>query len=114
MYPAIDPLQEVLGQLMQVQLDYAKAEYDSAAASFQTILALALTAVVLGVLLAVLMGGAMIRQISRSLDNAVQITDSVAQGDLTVPIHVVSVFRLGGDGSHVGSSSGGTGMLRLQ
>ena len=87
MYPAIDPLQEVLGQLMQVQLDYAKAEYDSAAASFQTIRALALTAVVLGILLAVLMGGAMIRQISRSLDNAVQITDSVAQGDLTVPIH---------------------------
>ena len=87
MYPAIDPLQEVLGQLMQVQLDYAKAEYDGAAASFQTIRALALTAVVLGILLAVLMGGAMIRQISRSLDNAVQITDSVAQGDLTVPIH---------------------------
>ena len=86
MYPAIDPLQEVLGQLMQVQLDYAKAEYDRAAASFQTIRALALTAVVLGILLAVLMGGAMIRQISRSLDNAVQITDSVAQGDLTVPI----------------------------
>ncbi len=86
MYPAIDPLQEVLGQLMQVQLDYAKAEYDRAAASFQTIRALALAAVVLGILLAVLMGGAMIRQISRSLDNAVQITDSVAQGDLTVPI----------------------------
>ena len=34
MYPAIDPLQEVLGQLMQVQLDRAKAEYDSAAVSY--------------------------------------------------------------------------------
>ncbi|MFI8618489.1 methyl-accepting chemotaxis protein [Acidovorax sp. NPDC077693] len=87
MYPAIDPLQDVLGQLMQVQLDRAKAEYDRADASFQTIRATALTAVVLGIALAVLMGGAMIRQISRSLDNAVQITDSVAQGDLTVPIH---------------------------
>ncbi|MFN3440644.1 MAG: methyl-accepting chemotaxis protein [Acidovorax sp.] len=87
MYPAIDPLQEVLGQLMQVQLDRAKAEYDRAAASFQTIRALALTAVVVGILLAVLMGGAMIRQISRALGNAVQITDSVARGDLTVPIH---------------------------
>jgi len=87
MYPAIDPLQAVLGQLMQVQLDRAKAEYDRAAASFQTIRALALTAVVVGILLAVLMGGAMIRQISRALGNAVQITDSVAQGDLTVPIH---------------------------
>jgi methyl-accepting chemotaxis protein len=29
-------------------------------------------------------------------------------------VQVVSVFRLGGDGSNVGSSSGGTGMLRLQ
>jgi len=87
MYPAIDPLQEVLGLLMQVQLDRAKAEYDRAAASFQTIRALALIAVVVGILLAVLMGGAMIRQISRALGNAVQITDSVAQGDLTVPIH---------------------------
>ncbi|MFY3386381.1 MCP four helix bundle domain-containing protein, partial [Paracidovorax sp. MALMAid1276] len=87
MYPAIDPLQEVLGQLMQVQLDRAKAEYERADASFQTLRAVALTAVVLGIALAVLMGGAMIRQISRSLDNAVQITDSVAQGDLTVPIH---------------------------
>ena len=34
MYPAIDPLEEVLGQLMQVQLDRAKAEYDSAAARY--------------------------------------------------------------------------------
>ena len=29
-------------------------------------------------------------------------------------VQVVSVFRLGGDGSHVGSSSGGAGMLRIQ
>ena len=87
MYPAIDPLQAVLGQLMQVQLDRAKAEYDSAAASYQTIRALAVTAVVAGIALAVLMGGAMIRQISRALGDAVQITDAVAQGDLTVAIH---------------------------
>jgi len=86
LYPAIDPLQDVLGKLMQVQLDRAKAEYDGAASSYQTIRALALTAVVLGVALAVLMGGTMIRQISRALGNAVQITDAVAQGDLTVPI----------------------------
>jgi methyl-accepting chemotaxis protein len=87
MYPAIDPLQDVLGQLMQVQLDHAKAQYDGAAASYQFIWALTASAVLAGVLLAVLMGGAMIRQISRSLGDAVQITDSVAQGDLTVHIH---------------------------
>ena len=87
MYAAIDPLQEVLGQLMQVQLDEAKAEYDRAASSYQTIRALTLGAVVLGILLAVLIGGAMIRQISRSLGEAMQITEAVARGDLTVPIH---------------------------
>ena len=86
MYPAIDPLQEVLGQLMQVQLDYAKAEYDGAATSYQTISVVAIAGVVLGIALAVLVGGTMIRQISRALGNAVQITEAVAQGDLTVPI----------------------------
>ncbi|EJE50364.1 methyl-accepting chemotaxis protein [Acidovorax sp. CF316] len=86
LYPAMDPLQEVLGLLMQVQLDQAKMEYDRAAAGYQTLRALVVGAVVLGVLLAVLMGGAMIRQISRSLRNAVEITDAVARGDLTVSI----------------------------
>ena len=65
----------------------AKAEYDRAASSYQTIRALTLGAVVLGILLAVLIGGAMIRQISRSLGEAMQITEAVARGDLTVPIH---------------------------
>ena len=88
LYPAMDPLQEVLGLLMQVQLDQAKMEYDRAAASYQTIRALAVGAVVLGVLLAVLVGGSMIRQISRSLGNAVDITDAVSRGDLTVAIPV--------------------------
>ncbi|WP_119964903.1 methyl-accepting chemotaxis protein [Simplicispira lacusdiani] len=86
MYPAIDPLQDVLGKLLQVQLDMARAEYDRGLATYQTIRALAVGAVVVGVLIAVLMGGAMIRQIARDLGNAVQISGAVAQGDLTVPI----------------------------
>jgi len=87
MYPAIDPLQDTLGQLIQVQLDGAKAEHDRAEASYQSLRALTVGAALAGVLLAVLMGGAMIRQISHALDGAVGITEAVAQGDLTVPIH---------------------------
>ncbi|WP_137749487.1 methyl-accepting chemotaxis protein [Acidovorax sp. NB1] len=86
MYPAMDPLQDVLSQLIQVQLDEAKKEYDSAAASYQTIWVVTTSAVVLGLLLALLVGGSMIRQISRALGDAVRISDAVAQGDLTVPI----------------------------
>ncbi|RYF01705.1 MAG: HAMP domain-containing protein [Comamonadaceae bacterium] len=88
MYPAMDPLQEVLGQLIQVQLDQAKAEYDVAAASYASIRLLTLAALIVGVLLAVTLGGAMIRQISRSLADAVGITNAVARGDLTVGIQV--------------------------
>jgi len=87
MYPAIDPLQDVLGKLLEVQLTMARAEYERGVSAYQTIRALAVGAVVLGVLLAVLMGGAMIRQIARDLGNAVQITGAVAEGDLTVRIN---------------------------
>ncbi len=88
LYPAMDPLQEVLGQLMEVQLEQARTRYDSAAALYQTTWIFTAGAVTLGVLLAVLLGGAMIRQISRQLGNAVDITDAVARGDLSVPIEV--------------------------
>ena len=88
LYPAMDPLQDVLGRLIQVQLDQARMGYDQAAATYQTIWVLTAGAVVLGLLLAVLVGGSMVRQISRQLGNAVDITDSVARGDLTVSIHV--------------------------
>ena len=88
MYPAMDPLQGVLGQLMQVQLTQAKVEYDTAAASYGTIRALTTVSIVLAVLLAALVGGAMIRQISRALNDAVAIAGTVAQGDLTPKIEV--------------------------
>ena len=86
LYPAMDPLQEVLGQLMEVQLDQARTRYENAVETYQTAWIFTAGAVTLGVLLALLVGGAMIRQISRQLGNAVAITDSVARGDLTVPI----------------------------
>ncbi len=86
MYPAIDPLQDVLGQLIEVQLTMAHSAYEEATQTYATVRALTIGAVVLGVLFAMLMGGAMIRQIARDLGNAVQITAAVAQGDLTARI----------------------------
>ncbi len=88
MYPAMDPLQDVLSQLMSIQLTQAKAEYDAAAASYDTIRAVVLVSLVTAVLLAALIGGAMIRQISSSLNAAVQVTATVARGDLTPEIAV--------------------------
>lgn len=88
MYPAMDPLQDVLGQLMGIQLTQAKAEYDTAAASYRKIQTITILSVVSAVLLAALIGGTMIRQISRSLNSAVDVAATVARGDLTPEIAV--------------------------
>lgn len=88
MYPALDPLDEMLEKLIKVQLEVAYAEYQESSANYQVVLAFAVGMLTLGILIAVFMGGAMVRQISRSLGNAVEITGAVAKGDLTVPIAV--------------------------
>ena len=88
LYPATDPLQSVLGKLMVVQLEHAKVEYDDSAAAYRTAWKITVGAVLLGLALAITIGGSMIRQISRNLANAVGITQAVADGNLTVPIVV--------------------------
>jgi methyl-accepting chemotaxis protein len=87
LYVAMDPLQEALAKLIQVQLDLAQAEYKGAEDRYETTSTVTITAVVLGLLLAVLVGGSTSRQISRSLAQAVGATDAIARGDLSVSIH---------------------------
>ncbi len=89
LYLAMDPLQDVLARLIQVQLDTAHAEYTSAEARYQNILFLTIAAIAIGLLMAVLVGGSMTRQISRSLATAVDATNSIAKGDLSVRIQPV-------------------------
>ncbi|MFN7855428.1 MAG: methyl-accepting chemotaxis protein [Acidovorax sp.] len=86
MYPAMDPLQDVLGRLIQVQLDAASAEYTSAEARYKSILAITIVAIVAGLLIALLVAVTMMRQISRSLENAIDTTDTIARGDLSISI----------------------------
>ncbi len=89
LYVAMDPLQDVLARLIQVQLDTAQAEYTSAEARYKSILALTIAAIVAGLLLAILVGGSMTRQISRSLAQAVDTTNAIAKGDLSISIQPV-------------------------
>ncbi len=90
MYPALDPLQEVLGALVQVQLDVALQEYEQAVASYtQTSLFVAL-GIGGGVLFAIAFGALVARSITGQLGTepatAAALATSVAQGDLTVVI----------------------------
>ena len=90
MYPANDPLQEVLGALVQVQLDTARAEYEGAVGTYQGTKLVMLVAVGLGVAFSLGFGYYVARSIVRQLGTepaiAAALATSVAQGDLTVSI----------------------------
>ena len=92
MYPALDPLQDVLGALIQLQLDIAKREYAEAEEEFRLTmigsLALLAGAVVVSLLLGYRVARSIVRQLGTEPAAAAALAQSVAQGDLTVPIHL--------------------------
>jgi methyl-accepting chemotaxis protein/methyl-accepting chemotaxis protein-1 (serine sensor receptor) len=92
LYPAIDPLQEVLGALVQVQLDTARAEYEGAVKMYETIKLFTILAIATGIAFALGFGYYVARSIVRQLGTepaiAAALATSVAQGDLTVAIEL--------------------------
>ncbi|MBX9871132.1 MAG: Tar ligand binding domain-containing protein [Burkholderiaceae bacterium] len=74
--------------LIKLQLDVAKQEFDNSVARYQTILTLSIVAIVAGVVFAWALGLALIRGVSRSLGEAVSLSEAVAQGDLTRRVQI--------------------------
>ncbi|AOG21649.1 methyl-accepting chemotaxis protein [Acidovorax sp. RAC01] len=92
MYPALDPLQEVLGALIQLQLDGAKKEYTDAEEDFELTMVGALSLLAAAVAVSMFLGYRVARSILRQLgaepSEASALAQSVARGDLTVPIRL--------------------------
>ncbi len=92
MYPALDPLQDVLGALVQVQLDTARKEYEQAVVSYANTRLFVVLAIAGGVLFALGFGTLVARSIVGELGTepgtAAALARSVAHGDLTVAIHL--------------------------
>jgi len=95
MYEAIDPIGDVLDQLINVQLDVAKLEYDKSQAAYQstvwTIVVLTTLAVVAGIGVA----WYIIQSIVGPIGQAVTVAQTVASGDLTSRIEVRSTDETG-------------------
>ncbi len=70
-------------KLIKIQLDVAKEEFEASEARYQTVFTLSIVAIGVGVVFAWLLGLALIRGVSRSLNEAVTLSEAVAQGDLT-------------------------------
>jgi methyl-accepting chemotaxis protein-1 (serine sensor receptor) len=81
--PLAPAVQKGVQALNKLQLDVARAEYTAAVSRYQTLRAVALAAVLLGIGLAVVFGRLIVRSLSRSLAHAVEAADAVADGDLT-------------------------------
>jgi methyl-accepting chemotaxis protein len=80
------PVSEGIAALIKLQLEVAKKEYDAGVARYQSIRIVAISAIIAGVLFAVLFGMTLIRGIARSLNQAIEASKAVAQGDLSHPI----------------------------
>ncbi|MDP3192393.1 methyl-accepting chemotaxis protein [Rhodoferax sp.] len=81
--PLYLPLATDIDGLMKLQLDVAKNEFEAAVARYDTIRIGAIGAITAGVLFAFIFGMALVRGISRSLAQAVDAANAVAQGDLS-------------------------------
>jgi methyl-accepting chemotaxis protein-1 (serine sensor receptor) len=83
-------LQEQIDTLIKLQLDIAKSEFEHTQSVYNTVRIISVSAIVLGVLLASMIGFWLIRAISMPLEKAVRIAKSVATGNLVQNIDVRS------------------------
>ncbi|MGM3172835.1 methyl-accepting chemotaxis protein [Dickeya lacustris] len=79
---------KLLNQLVKLQVDVAQQEYTDSVQRYVWLRGLAISAVMLGIIGAILFGWMMVRGIVRSLSQAQAAAEAVADGDLTYPIHI--------------------------
>ena len=77
------PVREGLKALAELEQNVALQEYDAAQGSFNSMRAISIGSLVLGLIFAAVWGWSLLRGISRSLGQATAMSNAVAQGDLT-------------------------------
>ncbi len=91
-YPAVRSSVE---SLIRLQLDVAQGEFEASQDRYDTVRIVSVVITLAGVLLAALIGFWLIRAITRPLNEAVRVAQSVAAGDLTQRIDVRSKDETG-------------------
>ncbi|TFW06769.1 HAMP domain-containing protein [Oxalobacteraceae bacterium OM1] len=84
------PMTEKMNALIQLQLDVAKLEYNESQSLYTWVRNSCIAGVIFGIVLAGLVGGWLVRAITKPLDAAVELAESVASGDLTRHVEATS------------------------
>jgi methyl-accepting chemotaxis protein len=95
MDPAFLPIRELAADLRDLQLEVAEQEYADSRALFSQVQALAIGAIVLGLIVAAVVGYLVIQAIVRPIEKAVRLAGAIAKGDLTNKIEVQSNDEMG-------------------
>lgn len=89
------PVQEHMDNLIQLQMDVSKAEFEQSQARYSSSQIIAISAMALGLLVGTAIAIFLISGIMRALAEALKIANSVAEGDLTQRVEIRSNDELG-------------------
>ena len=92
---SLKPVQERMDDLIQLQMDVSKAEFEQSQARYASSRIIAISAMALGLLVGIVMAVSMISGIMRALKEALKLARSVAEGDLTQRVEIHSNNELG-------------------
>jgi len=81
--PSFDAAREAVNVLEKFQLTEAKQSFEANSARYQTIRAISMVSIVLGLLFVVGFGLSLLRSITAPLRRAAEVAEAIAQGDLT-------------------------------
>jgi len=86
--PQFNKVSDALEPLIKFELNVAREEYETSVARGNSIRLIAIISLLIGLPVAGLWSFSLIRNLSRSLERAVEVADAVAQGDLTQNIDI--------------------------
>ncbi|MCM2972590.1 methyl-accepting chemotaxis protein [Larsenimonas suaedae] len=95
LYASIDPISNVIGELIDIQLVAAQAVMARSTAQFEHAMLITLVLGILAIVISIVVGVVVTRGITRPLGQAVEQAKAVASGDLTTTVEPRSTNELG-------------------
>ncbi|UBO75045.1 methyl-accepting chemotaxis protein [Aeromonas rivuli] len=90
LYGTIDPISSKVTELVNLQLEVAKAEFERAQSAYHSLLPTVVVGIVLGLMVAIWFGLRLIRSITGPINQALKAARQLAEGDLDVKLEIHS------------------------